>query len=318
MKRSYYSSSKILGVALLAGLWTIACSSDEGSNNGTGGSRSATGGKASTGTTAPKTGGASSTSNTRTGGASPTGGVSSTTVGGTSSAGGTTSTSTSPGVGGVTGGGTTSGGGTHTGGTATGGIPATTAPTTTPCDASADAGPGCGGGYLKLYVPLAAANTGTDFEVDYGTSTTIDLANGTVTARVWVDAAGNAGGLRMYAKNDSVTNYATHYSTWANLADLDGKWTDIKIDASTITAGPVPPVNGTFDKSIVRWIGFNIAAGDAFDGGVFEPVTVYVDSVKFVPVTISDDINFTTSVEGFAVNTYNSPVASSAATWFAG
>jgi len=174
---------------------------------------------------------------------------------------------------------------------------------------------------MKLYVPLATANTGTDFEEDYGTSTTIDLTAGTITARVYVETDGNAGGLRLYAKNDDVTNYAMAYSDWANLSDLDGKWTDIKLNAAALPVGPTPPVSGTFDKSIVRWVGFNIAAGAAFDGGAFDAVTVYVDSVKFTPTTptpITDDMNFTTSVEGFSINTFNSPVTDSTVTWFTG
>lgn len=326
MTRSYYSCSKILGVALLAGLWTIACSSDEGGGGGTTGGATGTGGKASTSTTA-KTGGATSTgTKVNTGGASTTGGVPATGTGGASSTGtgtkptgGATSTST-VGQGGVTGGGTTSGGGTRTGGTsAVGGTISTT--TTAPvCDASADGGPPCGGGFMKLYVPLATADTQTEFEEDYGTSTTIDLTNGVVTAHVYVDTEATAGGLRLYAKNDDVTNYATVYSDWANLSDLNGKWTDIQLNAAALPKGPTVPVEGTFDKSIVRWVGLNVAAGAAWDGGVFDTVTVYVDWIKFTPASpyITDDMNFTTGLEGFAINTNNSPVTGSTVTWYGG
>lgn len=319
MKRSYYSCSNILGVALLAGLWTIACSSDEGTNNtATGGSTaSSTGGKSSTGTA--KTGGASSTGTAKTGGApgtggtvatTGTGGASATSTTGTKPTGGTTSTSTS-GVGGVAGGGGV--GGTVAGGAGTGGI-ASTATTATGGDAATDASvcTGC----LKLYVPLAAANAQTDFEVDYGTSTTIDMsvANAAITARVYVDTQ-STGGLRIYAKNDDITGYASVYSTWANLTDLDGKWTDIKLDLAAVAAGPTPPVSGTFDKSIIRWVGINVNAGDAPDGSVVEPVTIYVDSIKFTPAGVTDDFGFSSSIEGFAINTYNNPVTGSTITF---
>jgi hypothetical protein len=324
MTRSYNSCSKILGVALLAGLWAIACSSDD--NNGGGGATggaTGTGGKASTSTTAAKTGGAPSTSNTaKTGGApstggaqatgtggapstgtgtKPTGGVTSTstsTLGGTGPAGGTTSTrtGTSGGVGGIT---TTGGTGPDAGGS----------------DASVFSCSGC----LKLYVPLEAQNTGTEFEVDYGTSTTIDLTNTTVTAHVYVDTAGTAGGLRLYGKNDDFNSYATVYSTWENLSTLDGGWHDISLNFAALAAGPYPPVDGQFDKAQVRWLGFNIAAGAAYDGGVFDPVTVYVDWIKFTPVAtpaVTDDFTFATTIEGFGINSGATPLAGSTYTWY--
>ena len=326
MTRSYNSCSKILGVALLAGLWTIACSSDD--NNpvaGTGGSTSAS--TAKTGGSTAKTGGAPSTSSTaKTGGApsTATGGAQSTGTGGapstgtgTKPTGGVTSTSTVA-VGGTTGvGGVTS---TQTGGTkAAGGTVATGGSSTcSDADGGPDGGPPVCCGCLKLYVPLEAQNTGTDFEVDYGTSTTIDLTHTTVTAHVYVDTAGTAGGIRLYGKNDDVTKYATVYSTWQNLSALDGGWHDISLDFSQIAASPYPNPDNVFDKVQVRWIGFNIAAGAAFDGGVFDPVTVYVDWIKFTPVAnppVTDDFAFTTTVEGFSTNANNSPLAGSTYTW---
>jgi hypothetical protein len=162
-----------------------------------------------------------------------------------------------------------------------------------------------------LYVPLAAANTTTEFEVDYGTSTTLDLSPTTITAHVYVQTATTGGGLRLYAKNDSITTYAVQYSTWQNLSDLKGAWHDIALDLSAVAVGPNPPVAGTFDKSIVRWIGFNISAGAT---GTFAPATVYVDSIKFTPVdspAVTDDFTFATTAQGFGLNSGITNVAGS-------
>ena len=97
MKLSYQTGSRILGVALLAGIWSLACSSSN-SNNGT----SSTGG--STGTAGSSATGGSSTVGTHTGGLAATGGTHNT--GGASS--------TSPATGGATTAATTATGGTTT------------------------------------------------------------------------------------------------------------------------------------------------------------------------------------------------------------
>jgi len=172
---------------------------------------------------------------------------------------------------------------------------------------------------MKLYVPLVAQKTGTEFEVDYGTSTTLDLSDTVVTARVYVETNGNAGGLRLYGKNDSVNNYASKYANWQNLSDLDGGWHEISLDLAAAADAPYPNPDALFDKTLVRWIGFNISAGDAWDGGVFDPVTVYVDWIKFTPVAVppvTEDFAFTTTTEGFTINANNTPLAGSTVVWY--
>jgi|GEM_PF-2779145 len=318
MNLSYVTRSRIVVAALLAGLCTIACSSDEGDDNpagtggagvggstSTGGKSSATGGK-SAATTATKTGGAPST-----GGTSATGGVTSSgtpKTGGAPSTGGTTSVVT--GTGGAATGGVSSTTSAAVGGAGVGGITSAGGSTTTGGSTS-DAGPSDAGancdGCLTLFVPLAAEKTGTDFETDFGALTLEDLSMSVVTARVYVEASGNAGGLRLYAKND--TTYESKYSNWTNLADLAGDWHEISLD---LAATDFVPDGGTgFDKTKVRWIGLTISAGDTFTGAVFGDVTVYVDWVTFSDGAHADFMFDANAVEGFAINKYNSPIAGS-------
>ncbi len=142
MKLSYHSGSRILGVALLAGIWSVACS---GSNNNnttttTGGTSStsptATGGKAGTGG-APATGGVTAAAGAHTGGTSSaatsaTGGMAASTGGMATTTGGMATTT--GGMATTTGGMATATGGvtstsTTAGGAATGGVTSTSSAT---------------------------------------------------------------------------------------------------------------------------------------------------------------------------------------------
>lgn len=308
MKLSYLTGSRILGVALLAGLWGVACSSDEGDDSiGTGGA--GVGGKASTSTGGKSgaTGGKSSTSTAKTGGAPGTGGAVATggasgtgtaKTGGASSMGGVTSTGTTR-TGGATS--ASAGGVTSVGGnTAAGG-------TTSPGSSTVVADAGICDGCLTLFVPLAAEKTGTEFEADFGAGTPEDFSTSVITARVYVEPSGNTGGLRLYAKND--TTYQSVYGTWTNLTDLKNGWHEIELDLAA-TASLADGGTG-FDKANVRWIGVNVSAGDSFDGAVFDDVTVYVDWIKFSDGAHPDYTFDDNAIQGFSINKYNSPVAGS-------
>lgn len=304
MRLSCIKGSRIVGVALLAGLWSLACSSDEGDTTTTTGGKASVGGStAATGGKSGVTGGASSTARTggapATGGAVAAGGATSSTApktGGASAIGGTSSVGTTA-VGGVTsvGGASASvGGTTGTGGNTSDGGPA------------ADAGVACDG-CLKLFVPISAANTATDFVVDFGATTPEDFTTSVVTARVYVEAAGNTGGLRLYGIND--VSYNSAYSTWTNLTGLNGGWHVLTLDFAAMAA---PSDAGTgLDKSKVRWLGLNVNSGDVFTGAVYDDVTVYVDWIKFNDGAHADFLFDGNAVEGFAINKYTTPIAGS-------
>ena len=333
MKLFYNTGSRIVGIALLAGLWSLACSSDEGDNTTTTGGKASVGGAAATGgktgVTGGKTGvtgGASSTA--RTGGApaiggAAAGGASSSTApktGGASAIGGTGNVGTTA-VGGVTsvGGASASthvGGATGVGGSTTGGNTGDGGP-------AADAGVACDG-CLKLYVPFATAEgllptaekgTGTDFVYDFGASTPEDLSTSVVTARVYVDTFSTTGGLRLYAINDNSPTYSSAYETWTNLTDLNGGWHVLTLNFATM--GAAGDAGTGFDKSKVRWLGLNINSGDGFGtagasgASLLEEVAVYVDSIQFSDHVHADFTFDANAVDGFAINKYSSPVAGS-------
>lgn len=313
MKLSCITGSKIVGVALLSGLWALACSSDEGDNTAATGGATSVGGAATTGGKTGVTGGKTGTSTTstaKTGGAAATGGVAATggassstapKTGGASSIGGSSTVGTT-GVGGANIGGVTSVGGASVGGaTSTGG-----STSTNDGGPESDAGVVCDG-CLKLFVPLSAASTATDFAVDFGASTPEDFTTSVVTARVYVEATGNAGGLRLYGIND--ISYASVYETWTNLTDLDGGWHELKLDFAAMAA--LGDGGTGFDKSKVRWLGLNVNAGDTFTGAVYDDVTVYVDWIKFSDGAHPDFFFDANAVQGFEINKYTSPVAGS-------
>jgi hypothetical protein len=313
------------GVSTAAGMLVLACggqldygNDDAGGNtSAAGGAIAAQGGTSASGGAFPLGGKVATGGSKYTGGASPAGGKSPTggsKATGGASAGGSKYTGGSSPTGGksATGGSKYTGGTTAQGGTTTTGGTIATGGTNGEGTAFGLSCPGC----LKLYVPLATANTGTEFEVDYGTSTTLDLSDMVVTAHLYVDTAGTAGGLRMYAKNDDFANYATIYSNWQNLSNLDGSWHDVRLDLSQVVSAPYPNPNNVFDKSMVRWIGFDISAGAAFDGGIFDPVIVYVDWIKFSVPYVADAFAFTTTVEGFTINANNVPLPGSTITWY--
>ena len=116
MKLSYHTGSRILSVALLAGIWSVACSSD----------------KTDTGGTADTTGGATVASSS-TGGAKATGGTSAKATGGAATGGAATGGAATGGAatgGAATGGAATGGAPAGTGGAATGGVTSTGTSTT--------------------------------------------------------------------------------------------------------------------------------------------------------------------------------------------
>lgn len=331
MKLSCIRGSRIVGVALLAGLWALACSSDEGDSAATTGGAASVGGAAATGGKTGVTGGKTGTSTTstaKTGGAAATGGTAATggassgtapKTGGAPGTGGTLAVGTT-GVGGANVGGVTSVGGANVGGaTAMGGTTAAGG-STSDGGPAADAGVACDG-CLTLYVPYPATegllptgvkNTATDFVHDFGSGTPEDLSTEVVTARVYVDTFSTTGGLRLYAINDNAT-YTSLYSTWSDLATLNGGWHEITLDlASTAAAGDA---GAGFDKGKVRWLGLNISSGEGWGttvtsgGSLLDEVTVYVDSIKFSDHSRADFVFDANALEGFAINKYSTPPA---------
>lgn len=164
-------------------------------------------------------------------------------------------------------------------------------------------------GCAILYAPLSMANTQTDFEIDFGDGTEIDMSNTIVTVRLQVVTTGNAGGLQVYAKNDDDTDpgYPAEYNGWTNLTDLTGDFVEVTLDLSALDDSGI-----AFDKAEVRWIGINVNAGGEWDMGVpmWEDTFVFVDSITYSDGATSD-ATFTSDKEGLAVNEYNMPVANS-------
>jgi hypothetical protein len=284
MKLSYVTGTRILGVALLGGLWAVGCSSSSNPIAAGGAAATTTGGTSSTSTAA-----AGGSTGTTTGGSSAaeTGGSPAAATGGSPAA----ETGGSPAA--ATGGATASVGGSPGTGGATSNV----------------ACPGC----LVLYVPLSLQNTGTDVEIDFGATTYKDMSTAVVTAHVLVQTASNAGGVRLYAKNDTNVAYASLYSTWQNLTAVTG-WQDLTLDLSAVAAVPTPNTANAFDKSQVRWLGINVAAGATFTGAVFGNTTVYVDTIT-ISNGVVPDFTFATTVQGFAINIYNTPITGSTVTW---
>lgn len=148
--------------------------------------------------------------------------------------------------------------------------------------------------------------TGTDFEKQY--SAPIDMTNTVVTFTLTVAMEGNAGGIQAFAKTGDLdgdaNDYKSVYTGWQNLSDSTAE-TTITLDLSAQAAD----VDG-FLKNSVTYIGLNVAAGDTWDGAELGEVAVYVDSVTFSDAA-TPDLTFDAGVEGFVVNTFNSPIEGS-------
>jgi hypothetical protein len=297
MKLSQISGNEIVGVALLAGMWTLGCSSSSsgddtasGGSGTTGGATSATGGKSSTGGSSTKTGGASATGGAsstvaKTGGAPATGGAG---AGGTSSmstakTGGTTSGGGATGVGGVTavGGVTGFGGVTASGGT-------TTVATSHPDAAVAFCTLGCAG----LSVPITGAKNQTIFDLPLVSTGTKDITDSLIEVRACVQS-GTGGGLQVTAQNGATApDGGTAYgfaNNWTDISQIEkcstGGMTVIEFDLSTA------PLN-TLDPAAAEKISLTINAGDT--GPWTDPTVVYVQSVDVVG-TSTGDLSFSFS-----------------------
>ncbi len=188
MKLSYNTGSRILGVALLAGIWSAGCSSNN-NDTGVGGTAGTTGGSTATSssTGGAKAGGATSTGGTSakaTGGATAaaTGGAPAAT-GGSKATGGTTATATTAATGGAATGGVTSTGTSTAAGGATGGVTSTGTSTT--------AGGATGGVTSTDTSTTAGGATGGVTSTD--TSTTAGGATGGTTSTS-TDATGGSTG----------------------------------------------------------------------------------------------------------------------------
>lgn len=219
------------------------------------------------------------------------------------STGGAPGTGGIPGTGGLVGvggnivntGGALTTGGTAMGGAAFGGMggDGTTVPTV-----------GCDGCAI-LHVPFSTATTGTDVEVDLTEAGLADMSSTVVTVRVRVVMEGNAGGFQVFVKNGE-PDYQSHYSAWTNFADATTDFVEVSLDL-----GAIADPEGTFSKSSVRYIGINAAAGEAWDGAVFDDVYLFIDSITFSDGSVAD-LTFDSSADGIAINIYNSPIDGSA------
>lgn len=165
----------------------------------------------------------------------------------------------------------------------------------------------CEDGCALLTVPFSAFDTGTDFEITYLPA--LDLSSAVVTARVFVEMAGNTGGIQLYAKNGATQSYVSRYSGWTDLGNATSAWMDLSLDLSSL-ANP----DGPFVKSEVVWVGLNVASGASWGGAQLGEVKVYVEDIMFTAG--GDDVMFATDLEGMQVNVYNAPVASSTITHY--
>lgn len=238
----------------------------------------------------------------------------------------------SGGTGGTTGGsgntGGTTGGNGNTGGATTGGNGNTGGATTggngnTGGDGGLGGEGGEGGmgtgpsGFAVLFVPLTTENTGTDFQINFGAGTELDLSDTVVTFRMRIESDGNAGGIQVYATNGEDWGYASNYQSWTNFGDAED-FVDVTLDLASLADNPGGGMAGasgwdTFDKSAVQWLGVNVYAGDTFSGATWGDTTIYLDSITFSDGA-ADDITFDADLEGMAVNIYNSPIAGATAT----
>jgi hypothetical protein len=172
---------------------------------------------------------------------------------------------------------------------------------------SATVEPACTG-CLQIFVPLAAAGDKADAETDYGTNL-FDITGETITARVYVETTGNAGGIQVYAKDGGAQSYAGSYGAWTNLGSATSGFVDVVLD----TANPSFQNDG-FDPTAIRYIGVTIQAGNSWDGAVWAETTIYVDSISFTNGSAAD-ITFDASNEGFRINPYTQPVDGSTVTY---
>ncbi|MBN2193402.1 MAG: hypothetical protein JW751_11355, partial [Polyangiaceae bacterium] len=286
MRNGFLRSVALLGIlsVLVGGCKKDKDDDDDSQTGGTGSGGAPTGGVRTTGG-AQTTGGVQTT-----GGAQTTGGTGAATTGGTGAA-------TTGGTGAATTGGT--------GAATTGGTGAAT---------TGGAG-GTGGGapleycYASLFAPLAEELTGTDFQIDFGASSLVDLSATTMAVTLRADTAGNAGGIQVFVKNGADQEWAAAYlvaaedsrdepMAWWNITDLED-WTTLTYDLSTATGGD------GFDMTEVRYVGINVATGDPWPDGTHEwgDTTVYVDSITF-STDLPADIEFNADTGGFEVGDF--------------
>lgn len=161
-----------------------------------------------------------------------------------------------------------------------------------------------------LFVPFTMEDTGTDFELAYED---IDMSATVVTFRIKAMTEGNAGGLKIYAKNGEAVAYASNYGDWYNFGDL-ADWTDVTLDLGALDDAPDPNDDNVFDKSLVLNVGINLAAGGTWDGAMWSGTTVCVDSITFSDGA-ADDVTFDADADALSINEFNSPLDGSTVTW---
>ena len=312
MKAFYHTSTRVVGLALLAGLWVAACAPSNNNSSGSGGAKGGT----SSSSSSSKTGGTTGTSSSQTGGntksssggttgtsSSQTGGDTSSSSGGTTSTsssqtGGDTSTGTTTAVGGTGGGdsssSTSSSGGTGGGDSSSAGGGGTTA-----------AGTGCqtiwdwegttvdswaadtdvtlsvsttqkvtGSQSLKATIPALTSSAATDG----GTAATeakrsISVTPPAATSNMWPGATVTVQVWIPAGTTGLWMHLYTQSNNWAN-------WNDATVGTPTAGAWTaltftVPAATTVFPGGINRFgIQLGVSGGGSFAGG-----DIFIDSI---------------------------------------
>ena len=289
MKTSYQMSTRVVGLAFLAGLWATACSLNNNSDKGAGGAvtkggstSSSTGSGGTTGTSPAQNGGATTSSTGGTTGTSPAqnGGATSSSTGGTTGTGtaqngGATSTGTTTAVGGGGASGTTSTGTTcpiiwdWEGTTADSWITdadVTLAVSTTQKFTGTQS--------LKATIPALTSTAGVDggaaatstvrgLYIKPPSATSNMWPGATVTAHVWVPTGTTGVWMQLFTQSN---NWAVWKNSPTTMATA-GAWT-------TLT-WTVPAATDVFPGGINQFaLQLGVSGGNSFAGG-----DIFIDSI---------------------------------------
>ncbi|WP_437289478.1 hypothetical protein [Sorangium sp. So ce406] len=124
--------------------------------------------------------------------------------------------------------------------------------------------PGC----ARLSIPFTSAGQLTQYFIEFAQP--VDLTGATVTFRV-KNHAGTNGNVEPFVQNGGELMWANIGFTRNPVADLD-EWTDLTIDVDALA-----PTSANFNRTVVKFVGVQVTAGDV--GPWTNPTVVYVDSI---------------------------------------
>ena len=289
MEASHHKGTRVVGLALLAGLWVAACVPSGNNSTGSGGAVAKGGSTSSSsstthsgGTTTNSGGTTSSGGTTRSGGATSGGGASS--GGGPPSGGSTAAGGSASGGASATGGSVASGGTSSAGGTTSTGCPIvwdwegttvdgwiTDSDVTLAVSATQKF---TGTQSLKATIPALTSTAGVDggaaatstvrgFYIKPPPATSNMWPGATVTAHVWVPAGATGTWMQLFTNSN---NWAVGRNSPTTMATA-GAWT-------TLT-WTVPAATDVFPGGINQFaVQFGVSAGNSFAGG-----DIFIDSI---------------------------------------